>query len=165
MPKNQSPELYSPDHWGPRSHAEARYSIVNDVYIRGKNKAKTLRVHLPALNALLGFENPNWHTQRNEYADDEYRFTLVEALTTKDRSEILSLFLDKLARISGHWDVFVDGTGNAERALYARAIQGFKTYPGPPELCSVMFEIISEQIVETGDDGGFHMSDGSIRYF
>lgn len=113
-----------------------------DVYIKCNNRQKLMSRHVPALNKLLGLDNPPWTIEQDEFANGEFRFTYFENLNTSNKSEILERATTLMPRISaGPWDVYIDGVEGETEALYLRAqytIQPNRSTA--PALTSVLFE-------------------------
>lgn len=118
------------------------YSLLNDVYLFGNNKPKLVDAHLPALNRLLGLENPSWQIDWDKLAGGTHRFTHVEKLPFGDKLSVLDHVMRKASRISGRWNLYVSGYDGSSEQLYIMAHQQFSGFRGPPALSSVMFEIV-----------------------
>lgn len=120
------------------------YEIVWSIYIRCKNMQKLRRVHIPALEAIIGQPHGGrgWAIEKEEDNPEELRLMAAETLAGPYSDAMLLSLLGKLYALKPYWHLTARLNGEHPLGVYAMATYEEKK-PGSaaPAVSNVMVEL------------------------
>jgi len=131
------------------------YEIVWDIYIRCNNRQKLRRVHIPALEAIIGAPHGGrgWNIWKEKENPEEARLFTVERLTRPYSDDMVISLLRKLYALKPKfWEVSAQLDKAAPYGVYVCALYAEReSASGVPAISSAMVELTAALGDKMGD--------------
>lgn len=142
------------------------YEVVWSIYIRCNNKQKLHRVHIPALEAIIGQPHGGrgWTVEKEEYNPGEIRLMTVERLAGPYSGALLLSLLKKLYALRSAWNIVARLDEEHPHGVYVQATHvGMHPDSAAPAVSNAMVELQPD--FSTLIDGQMSRSSGSGSSF
>ncbi|MBB6469518.1 hypothetical protein HNQ96_005408 [Aminobacter lissarensis] len=142
------------------------YEIVWSIYIRCNNRQKLRRVHIPALEAIIGQPHGGrgWVIEKENSSPEELRLMATEILAGPYSDAMLLSLFRKLYALKPHWHLTARLNAEHPRGVYVMAAYAEKEPSSAvPAVSNVMVELQPD--FSSLIDGGTSLRSGSGKAF
>ena len=160
------PQLFPPGYQTTGEPFTGNYEIMWSIYIRCNNLQKLHKVHIPALEALIGQPHggKGWVLENEDYNEDRdrslQRIVAVQRLNGPYNDRFLIDFMKTLYSLSPYWTIQARLVPSHPHGVYVNARFSRETAPEAPAVVDAMVELEGNFTDAMGGESGRYLGTG-----